>query len=84
MPEPGLEQLIDHLDNVFLTLATAAGGDGLKAATALGTYSIRAAVDMVLEDADPEALELLKVWAAFINDGLAGREPTPDPSLILH
>jgi hypothetical protein len=84
MPDPGMDQLIDHLDNVFSTLATAAGGDQIKAATALGTYSVRVVVDMVLEDADPEALELLKVWAAFINDGIAGRDPAPDPSLILH
>jgi hypothetical protein len=84
MPDPGLEQLIDHLDNVFLTLVTAAAGDQVKAATVLGTYALRATINLVLEEADPEAVALLKVWAAYISDGIAGRDPAPDPSLALH
>jgi hypothetical protein len=84
MRDPGLDQLVDHLDRIFGALVTAAAGDELKAATFMGTYGVRRAVDLLLEDGDPEARELLKIWAGCIADGLAGRKPTPDPSLILH
>jgi hypothetical protein len=86
MPEPiiqGLDALVDHLDRVFGPLATVAGNDELKTTTIWGTYGIRRAVDLLLEDGDPEAGELLEFWGQIIADARAGREPAP-PTVLLH
>jgi predicted NBD/HSP70 family sugar kinase len=83
MPDPRFDLLIDHLDRAFFDLADAAGGDPIKAASAIGTHTLRVVIDLAL-DGDPEARELLEAWAGYIADGLAGRDPAPDPSSVLH